>query len=154
MPFFAYAHSVLDRQPFKLFGKKLKEAREGGNHTSISLAQFSTEESGRWGLESFSFGHSSVSRWESGQFLPSLARFVALLRGCKRPASFFLRSLGLSDEEICDCSKMIPSNEDEKKLVEKLLQAWRNCKTDVDKELLERTIKMVYEESLSEFGES
>ena len=98
---FEYAHSVSEKQPFQTFGKKLRQAREGSDHTEVSLAQFSVDESARWDLDSFIFGHSSVSRWEKGQFLPSLARFITLIRGCKKPASFFLKSLGLSNKEVC-----------------------------------------------------
>ena len=79
------------------FGKTCKKLREKSGHTVLSLASFSE----RLGSSEFQFTHSTVSRWENGEFIPSATRLLAMAKGCVTPLSEYYRALGATDTEIC-----------------------------------------------------
>ena len=105
------------------FKKFLVEARKKANHNHLSVQKASELEKKHSGA-AFYVSNTTVRHYEEGG-LPSPPKLLTLARIYKVPVGEFFRPLGASDEEICACSRRLPQNKEEQRLIASLLKILR-----------------------------
>jgi len=74
--------------------------RIASGHTGASASQFSKELAQKLG-KNFAISGGTISRYESGEFFPTIPRLLSLARAYDVPISEFFKAIGATDSEIC-----------------------------------------------------
>lgn len=99
---------------------------EESGSTLESVASAGEELARRTGHDDFRIGKSTVSLIQKKGRWSSLPRLISFAVGCGRPIADFLSCLGANNEEICACSRQVPKDKRERRLITKALSIIRS----------------------------